>query len=268
MASTRVSPTHPFRTAPIRTAIVRVTIGSFSAAALMGVLALLGGGTFGATEGRILLTTLVVGVVSVAVLCYLGTAGTAYQPVGVVGGVVVLVPLVTVLVMIWAYFDTDPPMAVVKTFGVGAILAATLAQASLLLVMTTERRTGVRRLLVGTLVMAAVLAGLLSALVLGLDPRGGYLRLVGVAAILDVLGTVVVAALSRFGVHPVAAAPVSGPVVLDHELAARLDTFAARSGRTRDEVVATALTDYLAGRAGLDAPGAAAPVAGPAPTGH
>ena len=58
-------------TAPIRTAIVRITIGAFSLAALIGVMALLGGGAFGAIEGRILLTTLLVGVASMAVLCYL-----------------------------------------------------------------------------------------------------------------------------------------------------------------------------------------------------
>ena len=62
-------------TAPIRRAIVRTTIGSFSLAALMGIIALLGGGHFGATQGRVLLTTLLVGVVSIAVLCFLVTAG-------------------------------------------------------------------------------------------------------------------------------------------------------------------------------------------------
>ena len=67
-------------TAPIRRWIVRLTIGSFSVAALMGIVALLGGGEFGETEGRILLTTLLVGVVSIAVLCYLATAGDGPSP--------------------------------------------------------------------------------------------------------------------------------------------------------------------------------------------
>src|SRR5699024_4338850 len=92
-------------TAPIRRWIVRVTMGSFSLAALLGIVALLSGGEFGETEGQILLTTLLVGVVSIAVLCYLTTAGRHSQPVGVVGGVTVLVPLVTGLLLIWA--DSD-----------------------------------------------------------------------------------------------------------------------------------------------------------------
>ena len=286
MASTPGTPT-----APIRTAIVRLTIVSFSAAALLGVVALLGGGAFGETEGRILLSTLVIGVVSVAVLCYLATAGTPYQPVGIAGGAVVLVPLVTVLVMIWAYFDTDPPEIIAKAFGVGAILAATLAQASLLLVMAEHRRPAVRRLLAGTLVMATALAGLLSALVVGLDPRGGYLRVVGVVAILDVLGTVVVAALTRFGAQPQPAQPddlqparrdqtlvgadAARRLSLPAELGARLDAVAARTGLTPDEVVATALRLYLEPQDLAAAPAAdpgarspAAPAAPATPGGH
>ena len=78
-------------TAPVRRIVVWLTIGSFSIAALMGILALLCGGAFGEREGQVLLTTLVVGVTSVAMLCYLATAGTRVQAVGVVGGIVVLV---------------------------------------------------------------------------------------------------------------------------------------------------------------------------------
>ena len=82
----------PPGTAPIRKVIVRVTIGSFSLAALLGIIALLRGGEFGQTQFRVLLTTLLVGVVSIAVLCYLATAGRPSQPVGVAGGVIVLFP--------------------------------------------------------------------------------------------------------------------------------------------------------------------------------
>ncbi len=231
-------------TAPIRTVIVRLTIGSFSLAALMGVIALIGGGEFGATEGRILLTTLLVGVVSVAVLCYLATAGTPFQVVGVAGGLTVLVPLVSALLLIWGDWENEPAEWVGKTFGVGVVVAATLAQASLLLVLGGRARRLVRRLLVGTLVMAAVLAGLISYLILGPEPDGPYFRVLGVVAILDVLGTVVVAALTRFGAGEVASA--SGTTLtIPAELAARLDAHVARTGRPRDEVVAVAVERYL-----------------------
>src|SRR4051812_32222893 len=117
----------------VRTMVLRTTIGAFSLAALLGIVALIGGGAFGSIEGRVLLTTLLAGVLSVLVLCYLLTAGTRYQPVGVAGGVTVLVPLVTALFLVWYDYETDPPEALSRTFGVGAVVAATLAQASLLL---------------------------------------------------------------------------------------------------------------------------------------
>jgi F0F1-type ATP synthase assembly protein I len=232
-------------TAPIRTVIVRLTIGSFSLAALMGVIALVGGGEFGATEGRILLTTLLVGVVSVAVLCYLATAGTPFQVVGVAGGLAVLVPLVSALLLIWGDWDNEPAEWVGKTFGVGAVVAVTLAQASLLLALGGRARPLVRRLLVGTLVMAAVLAGLVSYLILGPEPEGPYFRVLGVVAILDVLGTVVVAALTRFGAGDGARASAGAPVTIPAELAARLDAHVARTGKPRNEVVAMAVERYL-----------------------
>jgi hypothetical protein len=232
--------------APIRTAIVRVTIGSFSLAALLGVIALVGGGAFGATEGRILLTTLLVGVVSIAVLCYLATAETPYQPVGVAGGVVVLAPLVSALVMIWSDYSEAPPEWLGKTFGVGAVVAASFAQASLLLAMTVRARPAVRRILAPTLVMATVLAAMVSYLILGPEPRATpYFRLLGIVAILDVLGTVVVAALTRFGRGTVRPAPPPAALVVPPALAARVVDLAERTGRRPEEVVDEALQRYL-----------------------
>lgn len=224
--------------------IVRLTIGSFSVAALLGVVALLGGGAFGRTEGRVLLTTLLVGVASVAVLCYLATGGTPFQAVGVAGGVVVVVPVVTALALIWGDLGPDPDDLVGRTFGVGTTVSATLAQASLLLVLGGRARSAVRWLLAGTLVLAAVLAvGLSVILVVQDDPPGPVLRGLGVVAILDVLGTVVVSALSRFGDRPDRVA-----VSISEEVAARLD--AARGERSREEVVRAAVEAWLGDRPG------------------
>ncbi|GAA2135770.1 hypothetical protein GCM10009844_01370 [Nocardioides koreensis] len=232
-------------TAPIRTVIVRITIGAFSLAALMGVIALIGGGAFGATEGRILLTTLLVGVSSVAVLCYLATAGTPYQWVGVLGGVVLVAPVLTALVMIWHDFDTTPSELESKTFGVGTVVAATLAQVCLLLALGARARPAVRRILVATIALAGVLAGLVSAMVLGYDdPGSGYLRFLGVVAILDVLGTVVVAALTRFGVSPRPQAPTV--LAVPFGLTGRVVALAERTGRHPEDVVGEAVERYLA----------------------
>ena len=231
--------------APVRRAIVTVTIASFSVAALLGVLALLGG-DFGDTQVRVLLTTVAVGVVSIAVLCYLSTAGTSVQAVGVLGGVSVLVPLASALLLIWAeeWLGSNDD-AVWQAFGVGAVVAGTLAQACLLLVIARRKSPVVRLLLAVTLVLAALLAALLSALILGGAPDEDYVaRAVGVIAILDVLGTVVVAALGKFGPGPDGTERVSLP----DALVAELDRQAAATGRTRDEIAAEAIDHYLGRR--------------------
>lgn len=253
-------------TAPIRRWIVRTTIGSFSLAALMGIIALLGSGDFGEFEGRILLTTLLVGVVSIAVLCYLATAGRRSQPVGVAGGVVVLVPLVCALLMIWgADWDRGPGEGLARTFGVGSILAATLAQASLLLALCDGARAVVRRLLTATLALAGLLALLTCLLVLGYEPdEDTYFRVLGVVAILDVLGTVVVAALVKFG--PSASnterrrldgaeyGGAPGTSLLPADLAADTAAYAAAHQITSEQVVVRAVREFLTHESGSDAP--------------
>ena len=232
-------------TAPVRRWIVRITIGSFSLAALLGIVALLGGGEFGETEGQILMTTLLVGVVSIAVLCYLATAGRGSQPVGIAGGVTVVVPLVAGLVLIWWDLGGSRDEWFVKALGVGAVVAATLAQASLLLVLGERATPLVRRLLLGTLALAAVLAMMSSALILGLEPESeAYVRVLGVVAILDVLGTVVGAALMKFGPAP-DRADTPAAVTVPPELATALARNAEQTGRSAQEVVAAALRSYL-----------------------
>ena len=234
-------------TAPVRRWIVRITIGSFSLAALLGIAALLSGGEFGETEGQVLMTTLLVGVVSIAVLCYLTTAGRRTQPAGVAGGVVVLVPLTTGLLMIWSGFDKEPVEWIVKTFGTGAIVAATLAHVCLLLGPGGRPGSVARRMLTATIGLASLLAVLTSLLVVGLQPEGDfYYRGLGVVAILDVLGTVVGAALLKFGSGPSADRRPEGVVLsLPADIAAALLDEATRARRTPDEVAAEILRAHL-----------------------
>ena len=238
-------------TAPVRRAIVTLTIGSFSVAALLGVVALLAGGDFGETETRILLTTLLVGVMSVGVLCFLLTAGTPYQLVGVTGGVVALVPFVTGLVLIWRTGSGDAAEVVWRSFGVGAIVASTLAQVCLLLVLAARKGRLLRVLVMLTVTAASVLAAIFSAVVLGAEPDDSVGRFIGVVAILDALGTVVVAALAKFGpeheTHEAREGGVGRPPSLTVPVALfdALDARAAATGRTRDEVAVEALETYL-----------------------
>ena len=65
--------------------VTTLVIGSFSVAALLGIIALLGGGELGETEGHVLLTTVIVGVESIAMLCYLAVSGRPTAIVGLVG---------------------------------------------------------------------------------------------------------------------------------------------------------------------------------------
>ena len=228
-------------TAPVRRLVVFLTIGSFSIAALMGMIALLGGGSFGEREGQVLLTTLIVGTTSVAMLCYLATSGTRFQVVGAVGGVVVLVPFATALLMIWQDDFWDEGMW--QVFGVGVTVAATLAQVSLLLALAGSR-SRVRLVLCTTVTLAAAVALIVSGMIVSESVSDGVLRLVGVLGILDVLGTVVTLALALFGnrnADDSGRAPVRIPDRLEEQVAAA----AERSGTSRDQVVAEALDRYF-----------------------
>jgi hypothetical protein len=232
-----------------RRVAVALTIGSFSIAALMGIVALLGGGDFGEGQGRVLLTTLIVGCASVSVLCYLATAGTPWYGVGAVGGLVLIVPVVTSLLMVWSDWDVFEDDGLLKWFGVGAVLAGTAAQLCLLLAVAWDRNLGF--LLWPTIGIAVLLAVYVSGMILNEADGDVSLRFMGVAAILDVLGTLVTIALAKFGRGAVAAARRSSeasadPLSLPLELEARLSERAAALGRSRAGLLAEAVERYLA----------------------
>jgi len=244
-------------TATLRRTALFLTIGSFSIAALMGVIALLAGGDFGEGEAKVLLTTLVVGCASICVLCYLATGGTPYRVVGVIGGFVVVVPVTTALMLVWRDWDLfdEPSEWIWKSFGVGTVVAATLAQMSLLLGVAWARKN-LAWLLWPTLGLAAAMALLLSSLILGEAEAEELWRLLGVLAILDVLGTVVTAALAKFGgraegseSRAIAAPPRPATglsVGLPDELAAALEQRFRETGRSPAHLVAEAVERYLA----------------------
>jgi hypothetical protein len=90
--------------------------------------------------------------------------------------------------------------------GPGVVAAATLAQICMLLALAGDR-PALGLVLWPTVGLAAVLAVLVSGTILGEVDAGDFWRLIGVIAILDVLGTLVTIALAKFGVsrHPDAA---------------------------------------------------------------
>ena len=154
--------------------------------------------------------------------------------------------LVTGLVMIWADSNGSSD-AVAKTFAIGAIVAATIAQVCLLLAPDGRGGSLARRILVATVGLAAILAGMTSLLVLGIHPGDDtFYRAVGVVAILDVLGTVVGAALLKFG--PGAGAdrgPDAVTLVLPPGVLAALGQRATATGRTREDIAAEILRVHL-----------------------
>lgn len=231
-------------TSTFRRVAVALTIGSFSIAALMGIVALLSGGDFGEGQVKVLLTTLIVGCASICMLCYLATTGTLWFPFGVVGGVALTVPVVTSLVLVWHDWEEFfPEEGWLKWFGVGTVLAVTMAQVCLLLALAWTR-PGLRFVLWVTNALALLLAVIVSGVILNEDEADGLWRLIGTIAILDVLGTLVTIALAKFG-RGDDSRRVDDSAKLPPALEARLAERAAQLGRSRASVLAEAVERFL-----------------------
>jgi hypothetical protein len=223
----------------LRRAVLAVTIASFSLAALMGIMALLSDGDFGEGELRILVTTVVVGCASVLSLACLVPLETRWAPVSVAGFLLTLATAVLALAMIWASSDSWGDGAL-KTLGVGITLSVTLAQVCLLLGVSV-RRPSVGLMVWLTVAVAALLAGQVIVLIVGdTEPGDGYWRLLGVVAILDVLGTLVTIALGVFGRDAEALS-----VTLSPEAAARVRAEALRTGQPVRALVDEAVARYF-----------------------
>jgi hypothetical protein len=223
----------------VRSLVTAIVIGSFSVAALLGIIALLGGGELGETEGHVLLTTVIVGVESIAMLCYLAVSGRPTAIVGVVGALVSLVPFGIALALTWGGYDGDAP--VWDVFGVTVTIAATLAHACLLLALDHGRRV---LLLAATLAAMAIVAVMIcNAIVNGEDLGDLYWRTFGVVAILDVLGTVVFAALGIFGRR---AQPDGEPDLMTPALESRVIDAAQSRGVSPGQLISDALDSFLA----------------------
>ncbi len=188
-------------TAARRGAIYGIII-SFSAAALVGIVALLGG-DFGETQGRVVLTTVLVGAFSITALCHLAVADRAMRVVAAVGLLASAAGLVFGLVLIWRDWDAPGFDDWLRAFATAGILAVSVAHATLLLLLAGRRRRVIRVGLALTLVAIAVVAVMLILPILTDGDIPGpdgelYWRVAGVVGILDALGTVVVPVLAIF----------------------------------------------------------------------
>jgi hypothetical protein len=229
-----------------RTAIVAIVV-SLSLTALVGIITLLSG-DFGETQGKVLLTTLLLAAFSITVLCHLAVVGRALQLLGFVGVGVSAVALICGSLLIWRdwnnYYDVEP---LLKTFGVFGVLAISVAHANLLLLLGQRRNRVVRLLLYITVAIVGLVALLLS-LPIGsggeIPGENGdwYWRLLGVVAILDVLGSIVLPVTGRF-LRDERFTRLD--LDLSDELDARLTAAAAAAGTSRAAAARTILEEHL-----------------------
>jgi len=199
----------------LRRAAIIVVIASLVVAALLGIIAIVGG-NFGELQGRILMTTLAIGAFGMTILCHLAIVARAARVVGYIGIAASLLAMLPALVLIWTDWGFGSQVdGWWKMLWIFTVLALSLAQANLLLLLVTRPQQAVRVVLWITLGMVALLAVLIILPIVtdGQIPGGNedYWRVVAVVAILDVLGTitspVVGAVLRSKGGSP---APASG----------------------------------------------------------
>ena len=97
-----------------RVAVICIIV-SLSVTALIGIATLLGG-DFGEVQGKIMMTTLVIGTFSVLALADLAVAGRRFEWSGYVGILAAFIGLVMGLYLVWA--ESDPGKTFWKTFGI------------------------------------------------------------------------------------------------------------------------------------------------------
>ena len=168
---------------------------SLSISALIGIFVFLFG-DFGETEARLLLTTLTIGGYSLTGLCcsvlYEKRKFTSLALSGIIISIIGF--LFTVLV-IWEAIDLDDSWKALIIF---IVLAASTAHSCVLLFIKSEKSL-VNGALSATLIFISIVAIMFIILVLNeFDDVGEfYFRLLGVFAILDVLGTIVTPILNK-----------------------------------------------------------------------
>jgi len=162
---------------------------SLSISALIGIIIFLLG-DFGEIEARILLTTLTIGGFSLTALCNSALYDKhRYVPFSTTGMIVAAIGFLITTLAIWEILDFSE---IWKVIIISIILSVSIAHSSLLLLIKS-RKTIVNVSLMLTLLFISIVALMLIILVLSefdMDFEF-YYRLLGVFAILDVLGTIV-----------------------------------------------------------------------------
>lgn len=228
----------------LRRITVVAIIVSLSLTALVGIVTLLTA-TFGELQGKVVLTTLLVAAFSITALCHLAVVGRALRVVGWVGIGMSGVALILGVVLIWGSWASWNEIwdDVLKAFATASIIAVSLAHANLLLLLA-ERRSPVLRValfvtvgLIGLLALLIILPIVTDGEIPG-DNAEPYFRVLGVVAILDALGTIVLPVINRVtrgSAHGLA-------VRLGADAAGKVIRLAGERGLTADEFVDLVIT--------------------------
>jgi hypothetical protein len=190
----------------IKSSLVNVLLACLGIAGLMGIWALLIGG-FGTVHGQILMTTILAGVVSVISLVYVAISDKPYRWLGIPGVIANAILLLIGLYIIWNDFGNwqnwEVYVELIKYFTVSGIVAASCAHAGILLAVTDNATRTVKLMRAATLAAIGAVAFILIALILTEPDETPQLvvRVLGVFAILDAVGSVATPALARLGAH-------------------------------------------------------------------
>ena len=183
----------------LKNLFVVAIVGALVLSAIIGIIVILKG-SFDATDGRILLTTLVAGIFSVTSLANLRSSSSGKDAFRYFSWLSIFLSITAVVLVVVLIWQTNLSGASWKPAMIFSILAIATAHISLLLPLE-EKKQATRSLVFTTVGFIAIVAAMLIYLVVsGANDSDFYFRVLGVFAILDVLGTIispVVAKLTR-----------------------------------------------------------------------
>jgi hypothetical protein len=186
---------------PSRKFLLRLVIFSLSATAVLGIISVLWTG-LGETGMKILGSAIAADAASFLALCCTGRVTSAWQrAIQLTGIMSACLGLAAGLYLIWWGVNAGGlGEGIGRAAAVLFILAAASAHASLLLRLRSRGRLP-RTVVTGTVICTAAAAELIAnyALFPNFDPGNGYTKALAVILILDVLGTILILLLHRFG---------------------------------------------------------------------
>lgn len=176
----------------IKKLFLKILIASLSLSALIGIIIFLFG-KFGDTEGKIVLTTLSFGASSLAGLCcssiYPNDKLKSFSILGIATSVAFLI---FSIIAIWGHINN----IVVKYYADTSALTFTFAHISLLLLIKNTSPI-VKNVLKATVFFISIVSIMLMTMWHNKIDNEFYYRLLGVFAILDTLGTIILPILNK-----------------------------------------------------------------------